>query len=272
MRPRIIAKNLLAQVPILDGLFRRFVWSRVFFPEREMQFLDALPSGAIDVALDVGAAQGSYAWILARKARQVFAFEPGDEHYRYLRRMALGTNIEVTKAAVGGGCSVVELYTPGSDDDARHSATLSLANPAAGRTGARVDLVDQVTLDSFLADRLTSGQSVDVLKVDVEGYELEVFRGGAGILARHHPLVLCEIEARHNPEYGKVFELLRGAGYRCCIHRGVRFEPFDGERVEPLQSDRDRDIRLSGDFDPRSSQYINNFVFQHPNSRIKAMT
>jgi len=273
MNIKSLGKKFFSTFPMLDCLFRRFVWKyiwrRVYFHENEMRFLNSLQVGSIDVAVDVGAAMGTYSWILNRASKQVYAFEPGNLHYRCLSRVAFWTNIEVIHAAVGSVCSRVSLYTPGSDSLALHSATLSQDNPVVGPTSTNVDQVDQITLDSFFVDKLFPSRTIDVLKVDVEGYELEVFRGSVEILSKHHPLIICEIEARHNGNYPEVFGLLKKLGYDCYIYRAGSYEPFTGERIEGLQLQKDFKVRLGTGYDPQSNRYINNFVFQHSQSRIK---
>ena len=234
-----------------------------------MRFLNSIQKGSLGVAVDVGAAIGSYTWILSRLAEQVYAFEPGIAHSRYLSRLVLGTNISVIPAALGSACGRATLYTPGGDADALHSATVSKSNPAMRRNGTWVTEVAQVTLDSFFAGRLAADRTVDVMKVDAEGYELEVLRGSFETLSRHHPLIVCEIEARHNPAYPEVFDFLRRLGYQCYIIRRGKFEAFLGERLEDIQLDDDLRMRLAGNYDPDLNEYVNNFLFHHPNSRVR---
>jgi FkbM family methyltransferase len=267
----IYGKKILSWFPLLDGLFRRFIWSRIHFPEIEMRLLHEIQPGLIDVAVDVGAALGSYSWILNRISKQVYAFEPGLSHNKYINRVIFGTNIKVIRSAVGSTCDQVGMYTLGSDSHAFHSATLSKSNPIVNVTGAHVDQVDQVTLDSFLAQRLESDRTVDVLKVDVEGYELEVFKGAFHVLSQHLPLIICEIEARHNANYRDVFVLLRGLGYECYIFRKGVFELFSRDVIEDIQLEDDLNVRLSGNYDSSDNRYINNFIFQHPQTRIKVI-
>jgi len=269
MKIKIIGREILSKFPLFDGLFRRFVWSNIYFPENEMRFLHKLSAGSIDMAIDVGAAMGSYSWILNRVSNRVFAFEPGIIHNRYLKTVSFFTNIEVIQAAVGSTCESVSLYTPGSDSNALHSATVSQGNPVAGLDETTVNQVDQISLDSFFEELPIANRSIDLLKVDVEGYELEVFRGAVELLSKHHPLIICEIEARHNPRYTEVFSLLTGLEYSCYIYRSGGFEVFTGSSIEDLQKEIDLEFRLSENYDPESNLYINNFVFQHPQSNIK---
>ena len=241
------------------------------FPENEMRFLNSLPGHAIDVAVDVGAATGSYAWILNRISRQVYAFEPGLVHNAYLNRLNFWSRIEVVAAAVGNCNKTVKFYTPGTDVDALHSATVSAANPVTDLTNTSVREVEQIDLDGYFAQRLQKGQSIDLLKVDVEGYENAVFEGASNLLETHHPMIICEIEARHNHRYAEVFDCLRQLGYVCYFFRDGRFQAFSGSDLSGIQLEKDLSIRLGPEYDSRSNRYINNFLFQHVQSNIKAV-
>lgn len=257
---RAAGARLLARFPAADGVFRRVVLSRFEFPEPEMKFVNALPSKSLDIAVDVGAARGAYSWILSRKSRQVFAFEPGEHHSQYLESTIGKSNIRLVRAAVGSLPTEARLYTPGSSEQAPYLATLSQTNPLVGRTDVRVRVVQQVTLDSFFADKLQDGQQVDFLKIDVEGYELEVLKGAERMIERQHPLIICEIEKRHNPDCGKVFQLLRAAGYTSYILQDNRLRRFEADTIDDLQTEGSL-----------TSRYVNNFVFQHEQSRVRLM-
>ena len=148
---RSIVRDALAYFTLLDGIFRRFVWSRVHFAEDEMRFLNQIDNDIVDVAVDVGAALGAYSWIMNRKSRKVYAFEPGSLHNKYLNRVTFCTNIEVINSAVGSTISRVKLHTPGSDTIARHSATVSTENHDIIENDVSEIEEDQVTRDSFVA-------------------------------------------------------------------------------------------------------------------------
>ena len=236
-----------------------------------MRFLHSLPKNAIDVAVDVGAATGSYAWILNRVSRQVYAFEPGLVHSSYLNRVNFMSRIEVIEAAVGNCSKTVKFYTPGTNVNALHSATVSADNPVTHVAGTMVREVEQIDLNGFFEQRLQAGRSIDLLKVDVEGYENAVFEGADKLLETHHPLIICEIEARHNPRYAEVFDDLRQLGYACYFFRDGRFETLTGSDLSAIQLKSDLKIRLGADYDSRQNRYINNFVFQHAHSSIKVV-
>jgi FkbM family methyltransferase len=266
---RTRARALLERNPALDALFRRHVWSRIHCPEAELKAIDALPSGAIDCAIDVGAALGGYAWVLGRKARQVICYEPGQVHGDYLERAVGRGPITLVRAAVGSEPGDLDMYTPGADTDARHMATLSRDNPVIATPGTSVRRVPVVTLDADVPARIGKDARVDLLKVDVEGFENAVFAGGAALIARHLPLVIAEIESRHNPAWCAAFDQLGALGYRAHFWRDGAYHQFDGGDIAGLQLAKDLAERLRPGHDPAANRYINNFVFQHPDTRIR---
>lgn len=270
MTIRTVVRDHLARFPRLDGQFRRHIWSRVHFPEAELGTLNALPRDAIDIAIDVGAALGGYCWVLERCAKQIYAFEPGLFHAKYLAQN-IPKKITLVCAAVGDSGSQADMFTEKDDVEGRHTATLSLCNPIARRPNVRVCSVPQVTLDGYFCDKADPTRSIDLLKIDVEGYENAVLRGGVQLLESHHPIVICEIEARHNPEYTNAFDLLRNLGYRSYVMKNNRYELFDGRDVGPLQSEVALNMRSSQRKDPARAGYLNNFVFQHSNSRLQVV-
>lgn len=265
---QVFCRDLLAKNPRLDGTFRRLIWSRIHFSEAEQKFLDALPAGSIDVAVDVGAALAPYSWILSRKARKVFAFEPGEVHARYLHANVPGTNVTLIEAAVGNEEKTVSLFTAGTDTNANHTATVSTANPVSNQPGVTTRTVPQVVLDHYFGEHLAASERIDVVKIDVEGYEGAVLDGAKALIGHHLPLVICEIESRHNPDYLDVFTLLRGMGYRCYYYREGAYHAFDGDSLADLQKPEALEDRLAGHL-AGAGGYVNNFIFQHPDTRIK---
>jgi FkbM family methyltransferase len=214
----------------------------------ELRLAAALPPG--QVALDVGAHIGLYSALLASRFDQVVAFEP---HPACVGRL-LGTmpaNVAVVSAAAGDRCGLAALHVPVVD----HRPISALGSLRALPAPARTSTVPVVTLDQFELG------SVGFVKVDVEGSELEVLRGAAGLLAAGATW-LIESEERHRPGApAAVIGHLLGAGYagRFVVDRRVlpveRFDPGLHQRSVPGP---DGAVR---------SDYACNFVFA-PADRI----
>lgn len=249
-------RRLLASSPVLDGLFRRFIWSRIHFPENEIRILNNLAGRPFDIAVDVGAALGSYTWVLNRIAHDVVAFEPGKKHYEHVRAASALSRVTVVNAAVGAKEGQGELVTPGQTNEGRHMATLSSKNPVAQRADVVRDSVRIVALDQYLDAHFSSDRRLDLLKIDVEGFENSVLEGGYQRIKRDLPIIIAEVEARHNPNYSVFFENLLDLGYTCYGCRNKKYVPFSAYQVS--QQIPPDDITNGDDYD-----YVNNFVFQY---------
>lgn len=268
-RIRLVGKAVLNQLPLLDRWFRRLIWSRLHFPEFEMVVLNHLDSGAIDIAVDVGAARGGYCWVLKGKSNTVYAFEPGEIHYRDLESTCVLSNVFPVKAAVSDLGGTASLYTPGDDFDAWHTASLESSIASPGQAKAKKTVVATVSLDEFFGSYEFHDRSVDFIKVDVEGHEYKALQGAQKILTEHYPVVLCEIEERHNPAYAQVFSFMRSLGYEVFYYKGTELQQLHGSEIVSLQLQRDLDERLSGQVPSHANLYINNFLFMHPNSKMR---
>lgn len=142
-----------------------------------------LKSGAKQIVFDVGANEGSYsASILAANGNaQVFAFEPHPLTYqRLLTRLTGTSNVTTVNAACGSVSGQAVLYdyagSQGSSHASLHAGVIEVFHNAT----AVEHVVDVIDLDSFAASRGIS--SVDLLKIDTEGNELEVLKGTADLL------------------------------------------------------------------------------------------
>jgi FkbM family methyltransferase len=157
--------------------------------------LSALLRETKGTVVDVGANIGFITVRAARSASRVIAIEPHPIRFRYLERnVALNGlhNVTCLNCAVGAAEGEVTLYDV---DPTLGPRPLDVsATPGRGRC-YRVPLR---TVDSLVDE-------ADLVKIDVEGYEAEVLRGAANLLARRPRLV---IEALDGP--AALAELLDG--------------------------------------------------------------
>ncbi len=195
-----------------------------------------LPGGTI---LDLGAHIGFLSLYFARlvgPGGKVYAFEPGPNNLPYLRRNVRSRpNIEVVPRGVGDRDGELTLYveslTGQNNSFVRDFDVFEYYKDRAFDSGIRVTeaRVGMVTLDRFARD---TGVRPDLVKIDVEGFELEVLRGAVSLLRDIQPLLLIEIQRQK----GSVLELLESYGYAMFSPEG-------------------RPVRLPGDLD------VNTFCF-----------
>ncbi|MFN4008585.1 MAG: FkbM family methyltransferase [Pannonibacter sp.] len=211
-QPVELAGGVLMHLPDLadDALQRDIFRARNFTARAELAVADRyLPEGA--VILDIGANIGNHAlyWAFHRKARRVVCFEPAPANHALLRRNiaanGFGDRIEAHQIALGAedGSARVAHFT------ARNSgAAVMAADPNGGLRLARLDtLAADLALDH-----------VDLIKIDVEGFEAAVLQGARMFLARHRPVIFIEIfEANH----AEVSRVLQSLGYREAERTGI---------------------------------------------------
>jgi FkbM family methyltransferase len=164
------------------------------------------------VVWDIGSNIGLFAFAaahLAGESGKVVALEADMWLVQLLRRSAAiqpstSASVQVIPAAVADGCDVRTFNIA-----ARSRASNSLAGYGNSQTGgvAERQSVISVSMD-WLAYRLPHP---DVVKIDVEGAELEVLTGALGLLRTKGPVILCEVCAERSPG---VTDLLRSIGYR----------------------------------------------------------
>ena len=215
--------------------------------------LSVLKSG--EVAVDVGANKGAYLYWLRRAVGvegRVFAYEPQHGLANYLHSVCAAmrwSNVFVRECALSESAGIGRLHVPDRDD----SPAATLERPATG-TGASHSCACEIdTLDH----QLQTTDRVAFLKVDVEGHELNVFRGGVETLTRHRPIILFECEARHLTRHSMqdVFGFLESFGYYGSFFCQGSLRPlseFDPKLHQRRDSERFWD----------EPDYCNNFLFQ----------
>ncbi len=161
-----------------DYNLRHFLQHDTYFDGSIAELISQLKSQShYKLVLDVGANKGMTAAFLASFTDQVIAFEPESSNIeKFKRTMSLNPsqNVElVTKAVSDKDGEVTFFIAPG---EAHHS--LGLAHP--GQNQNRAVKVPCITLDTFCAERKI--ENIDILKVDVEGFESSVFKGAQNLL------------------------------------------------------------------------------------------
>jgi len=194
-----------------------------FDPEIE-QILVRLVAPGMSV-VDVGANLGYYTLVMARAGARVHAFEAFPYNHRLLARNvaengltgSVVTHLVGCASAAGTGrvCAEPETVNLGSmfvlaDSDAPMPEGLDCVEIPL----ARVD------------DLVPAGEVVGVVKIDVEGAELDVLRGMSRILGRDRPVVLLELNSRalrenRGVEPRDLVDFLLARGYRVAEARSM---------------------------------------------------
>lgn len=210
-----------------------------------------------EVAVDIGADVGLYASVLSKRAKRVICFEPNPNSARHLRSLGIART-EVVEAALSDRLGTATLHVPEVDgSEAGALGTISADNPVGKATGGYK--VRTARLDDELLTLLRQGERVGFVKIDVEGHELAVLRGAEGVIAKHRPVLLVELEARHGGDIPATLGFMAERGYEArAILSGNDPEPVDAAVIAAHQTPEHLQRRLA---DSRYRGYLNNIFF-----------
>lgn len=148
--------------------------------------------------LDVGAHHGLYSLVASSELQsaghsgKIYAFEPDDRNYQYLKQNLVNNNLE----------QYVEHYNIGvSDTDGMQRFVVNnldnsdnmLENiqPISVPQEQEIKTIETVTLDSFVHQN--GIEQVDMIKIDTQGAEALVLKGSHEVISRNRPVIFLEV-------------------------------------------------------------------------------
>ena len=207
--------------------YPRYSGGKLHEPGASRYLMSVLDTNSVFV--DVGAHLGYFSMLAAAKAKQVFAIEALEFLVERIHRNALAnhyTNVNTILAAAGEAPGFVPMPKVGGPSNAIGK------NPTAG-------LVPMMRLDDYF----TGEHTPTILKIDTEGYEMQVLLGAKEILKKK-PYLLIEVHKTMTDfDYtpADLHKFLTSYGYRISQipHR------VDSTRTEhSLKEVRADDMRL----------------------------
>lgn len=181
------------------------------------QFLDSE-----GIFLDIGAHMGTYSVLLANHCKKIYAFECQASTFECLQKSislnGLGYKIKPINVALGNqeqDGDVMDLNKVSEDGG---GSTLSLEAAKHGPADLGTEQVMVRSLDSF---NLTN---ISFLKLDVEGWELDVLKGSEKTLELSgYPKFIFEVwpDAWYSDQRQRLFEYVQGLGYKIIPIGGV---------------------------------------------------
>lgn len=171
---------------------------------REIAFLSQFARGGV---CDIGANVGSHAINFAKTADVVYAFEPQPlTYYNLCANLLINCvhNVVPFNMALGNYNGQTTVYNL---DETQPNTPMGI------QVGLGTQPVPIHTLDSLGLHQLT------LVKIDVEGYELEVLRGSQETLKREQPIVFVEVhkDFLETP----IIRFMEELGYQHSHHQTV---------------------------------------------------
>ncbi len=166
--------------------------------------VEAVPEDKRVIAVDIGAHVGTWSRVLSYMFDTVIAFEPLSKNYECL--------IENCRDRT----NVIAYRTGLSDKEEQLTF-----NPVLGNTGnscvCENDAPGSEVVNVVPLDDLSYGR-IDFIKIDVEGYELNVLNGAKDTIKRCKPVIIVEQKPGNAEKYGltqfAALEFLKSLGMK----------------------------------------------------------
>lgn len=154
------------------------------------------------VILDCGANIGIfslYASFLSPKGR-IYSFEPTKATFGILKKNIISNNLQnnifVLNTALGDKKGKTKLIV--SDNNMGGGNMILDSDFLKGKESNydKTEFIEMTTIDDFIKEN--NIQKVDFIKIDTEGYEKQILKGGQKTIKKFHPVIACS--AYHLPE------------------------------------------------------------------------
>ncbi|MHA2336197.1 MAG: FkbM family methyltransferase [Candidatus Hodarchaeales archaeon] len=162
------------------------------------------------ICFDIGANVGTYSLLFSRHSKLTYAFEPLPRNLKFLLK-----TIKLNKL------KNIKVFPYAVADKTGFSWFQEGSSVAEGKLDSGGTLkVPMIALDTFIEKNKIEP---NLLKIDVEGAELLVLKGGKNYLLKNKPLLL--IETHGDVIKKECFNFLREIGY-------TYFKPIDSNSIE----------------------------------------
>jgi FkbM family methyltransferase len=205
------------EFPYGDGYWSKLL-NRSFSYEDELEMLFRDSADVDYTLLDCGANYGYWSVLVSSApygSKKAIAVEPSSQNFSKLANNAKinGGRFEAMKCAIGAARGT-----------ARLSGTKHEAFSIAGDAGSGGEEVPVITLDNLLDDGKISPGGKYLIKLDVEGVEIEAIKGGTRLL-QGDSAILCE-EHGNDPSHSVSRYILEQTPLKLIVYdpRSDRFE------------------------------------------------
>ena len=145
----------------------------------ERNFIQSI-SNDLKLSLDIGANIGKYSELLIKETKSyIYAFEPLNGAFESLNKVVSKYPDRIQAFNIALGDKTVEKNLNFTDEKSEKATFLNEFNKLSfyNDTLNKTTLVNIITLDEFVEKKKLLNKEIDLIKIDTEGYELEVIKG-----------------------------------------------------------------------------------------------
>jgi FkbM family methyltransferase len=241
-RVQTVRSGVMWNLDLSEGIDFAIYLLGAFEPETARTLKKLVKEG--DVALDIGANIGAHTLPIAKHVGatgRVFAFEPTDYAYGKLKgNLALNPELDrhVTAEQI--------MLTADASDPVQREIYASWPLESTGEVHSKhlgklvsTAQASVATLDDYVARK--SIDRIDLIKIDVDGHEYSVLRGGMAALKRFRPALVMEmspyVHAEERSSFEAMIELLKECRYFIRDAATLKPVPLDAAGLQKLIPD-----------------------------------
>ncbi len=182
--------------------------------EEEMKLLGLL-CDKTKTSLDVGAKVGMFSYRLLPLSKKVIAFEPIPELYQLIvKSMGKDPKLKIENYALSEtrGSSIIRIPIQSFGFPKYGRSTIENANLLPYEN---IKSIQEITVKLEKLDDVVN-EEVGFIKIDVEGHEFSVLKGGKKLIAKHHPSFIIESQdILFKGSVNKIATFLEKLGYEA---------------------------------------------------------
>ena len=186
---------------------------------------------SVDIFFDIGAHIGLVSLPAGKEMKRtakVVSFEPSCKNFKHLKSHVENNSLE--KIIILNHCLVGEENCQRIFYSSKKESPMNSIVKSDHLNKYKKEKLMQITLDSFCHK---SGLIPEVIKIDVEGAEINVLKGARNILKKYKPIIYLSVHPRHIKELGSdIIELIN-----LIDEIGYKVEDFEGNQISNYSLD-----------------------------------
>ena len=187
--------------------------------EKELKIIERYTDKNKD-ALDIGVYRGVYSYKLAENFKSVHSFEPNPLLFPYLEKnlKKIIKNVKLYNIALSDKNGETEIKLPYRTKSIfrNNFEELFQLGAATMHPDNKIENYKKLPIRTKRLDDIEITNEIGFIKIDVEGHEKNVLKGGEKLIKKNKPPLLVEIEKRHNgQEVAETIKFIEDYGYNA---------------------------------------------------------
>ena len=169
--------------------------------EKELEIINKF-SDKNKSAVDVGVYRGIYSYKLSKEFKHVYAYEPNPLIFPFLEKnlKKIISNLTIKNYALSNETGVADLKIPMRSKSffKNNIEELYKLGCATIHNKNNFENYETINVKKIKLDQDLNDINLGFIKIDVEGHEKEVIEGAKNLIKTFKPILLVEIEKKHN--------------------------------------------------------------------------